>query len=64
MNKDKHSIFLATFVNYGRKKFYNIDFWSEFSSPPAPASTGADAINRSSLPTSKSAGGFAAAKLF
>jgi hypothetical protein len=25
--RDKHSIFLRTFVNYGRKFFYNIELW-------------------------------------
>ncbi len=64
MNKDKHFSLLLKGVTYSRKKFYNIDFWSAFSSPPAPASTGDDAINRPPSPTSKSAGGFAAAKLF
>ncbi len=32
---DKHSSLLRTFVNYGRKKFYNIGPWNEFSTSDA-----------------------------
>jgi len=28
--RDKHASFLRTFVNYGHKKFYNIDPWNAF----------------------------------
>jgi hypothetical protein len=29
LTKDKHSSLLPIFVNYGRKKFYNIETWGE-----------------------------------
>jgi hypothetical protein len=39
-DNDKHSNLLRTFVNYGRKKFYNIGPWSHFIALLKPGGLG------------------------